>query len=493
MPAHDEDRFEREVESVYRALRRARERMDRRGGGRHAIVVGEQCWPCVEFAPPMDGVPMMGGNVLSPPTHHVHPPRKGFGGGTVNGAGGWSEAQVANLLALWMVFEKAILSVGTVDALRTYFPLSHVFTLGAVEQLRRAKAGLRDSVRRGMQVSGGRKGREPREAREAARARARAEWERVRAGWIQRLEWQDEDDAEMEEALAQEGRGWWMGIERVGPREAVERIQRLEARGQRAGISFSISSSSLSSSSHPHIPHPQPDPSSVEQNLTADNDDGTTTRPPPPFPHITAMTFPLPLRTLSPSPLLAYLTFLNHIVLFATERSRKAMAQRCAMLSDTSARSTEQELRRATLVVGLKKESAVELIRLLVEGREEGDGVAGDDDDANEKENDKDTSVTSASSKGKEEGEEEVTPEAQKKKKRQEMEHKLDLERKRFAFETAARDIDLLAKGILDRRDKWRGEMQGWLDVYEKAGGFKVPRRMEMLGLLEKRKTVRRG
>ncbi|PVH96658.1 hypothetical protein DM02DRAFT_617076 [Periconia macrospinosa] len=367
-------------------------------------------------------------------------------GGTVQGESApseWEEDKLANLLAVWLIFEREILSLSAVDVVRTYWPLSHALTYTAIDELRHEKKMLMKKFTAKMRQDGKKlrngEGKNDKEHR-------RAEWEKVYNEWVQQLAWEDEDDQENEKVLAQGRKDWWDEVEQVGICNIIRRVRKLEAQGQRVGISFRVAeegeeaASENESDTASPVPSPHFAPASLFKN-TYEGFTNSNTYTIPSYnrsPHVSALSFPIPIQTLSPPPLLAYLSFLNEIVIFATEETPDAIAHHVTTIRDrttTRKQSLARNLRRAATMVDMKKEDMKELMKLLGEKKK-----SSDDEKAGQQQDEEDQDV-----------------------------------------------LERVVTLVNERRDKGRAGMEDWLRRYEEGGGFVVPRRMELLVLLEGR------
>ncbi|CAI6339001.1 unnamed protein product [Periconia digitata] len=438
---HDPKRFEPEVQMIYEVLAMLGGLTD---GTTLRIVIGERCWPWVAFAPPMDGLSAAyTSNVLSPLSSPLFSPR-------VRGVdSGWSEEKVANLLKMWLVLEKEIMSAGAVDMLRTHWPLSHLLTHSAVEALRDARKTLMKNVADRTRPDGGK--RRAREERKGDKLRRRSEWDKAYNEWQQDLQWQDEDDQELEEMLVLQRRGWWDKLEKLGAGNIVNQIHKQEVKGQKVAISFQLGDQvpqSLDNESETAstILTPQSvdqftlgEPSQHASGGDKEEEQQHAYNDVEPFPHVTAISFPIPVRTLSSPQLLTYLFFLQHIILFATENPSEYVAPSVSFLGDRVTiphQPLATGLHRAALFVGLKEAMATELVN-LVENSERRGGV------------DKVAREERRYERG-----------------------------RRGGFEGISALVDR-------RRDMGRAGMRSWVRWYEDAGGFHVPRRRSLLRLLE--------
>lgn len=243
----------------------------------------------------------------------------------------WDDYTVQNVLLLMTAFEREMATLVTPEFLLMYRPLTDFLVAREVKLMQRARCalwkGLSKEVEDGKD-EGGLDG--------GGRICTNRILDRRIREWRGDLEREDEHVLRREALLGEEGTPWWkylhQAMEEGSADDLVSSIAKRTAstKGRRLALDLGPQNVSLNTTKRNHTQsfspdaeakaqdHPAPQRTSHTRNLTQLSL-RLSPSPPDPLPKITTLTFPIPLRSLSPAPFLAYTSFLSSLLQFATE------------------------------------------------------------------------------------------------------------------------------------------------------------------------------
>ncbi|KAF2444447.1 hypothetical protein P171DRAFT_444625 [Karstenula rhodostoma CBS 690.94] len=246
----------------------------------------------------------------------------------------WDDYTVQNVLLLMTAFEREMATLATPEFLLAYRPLTDCFVAREVKRMRRARRALWKGLNKAMgdgEDEGGLEG--------GRRIRKQRLLNRKVREWRGEMEREDENILRREALLGEEGTPWWEYLHQAMEEGSVDdlvsdiTLRTAKTKGRRLALGLGIQTQDVSHipSTHNHnqkqSSSPDPDPEPIPDDRPAPHHTRTLTQlslppsPPPPnsLPKITTIIFPVALRSLSPVPFLAYTSLLSSLLHFATE------------------------------------------------------------------------------------------------------------------------------------------------------------------------------
>ncbi|KAF1956766.1 hypothetical protein CC80DRAFT_548261 [Byssothecium circinans] len=357
---------------------------------------------------------------------------------------GWDEDTVANLFILLSGCERELLSLSTPDLLISHWPLSNFLAKREVRRLKLEKEELIRGV-----VEGVGKGRKER-------------WGKVKGEWLEKLEFADKK-ARFREDVLRVRREWWEDVGEIvmgegegagdGVGGLVRDVRRWERRGQRLCMGFYIDENEDEDEDEEKDGKAKTK-AQEEREGNDHQDKEEAEKEPKPFPHIHTITLPLPPKhSLNPTHVLAHISLISHILLFATSHSPSFIYDRVKRMRETSALGDEtpvETLDKVCRAIDVDEETYNTLISALP-------SLDGQDDKDKDRDGINETADESSTAVGK------------------------DI----WIFNPMLRFLE-------KERRKEREFMRGFVERYEQAGGFLVLRRMRLLAIMEYDEAVER-
>ncbi|KAF9731697.1 hypothetical protein PMIN06_012651 [Paraphaeosphaeria minitans] len=397
-----------------------------------------------------------------------------FGGQTTP----WDDCTVQNALLLMTAFEREVATLATPEFLLMYRPLTDLLVAREVRKTRRARRamwkGLTQEIRAVGNNADGLEG--------GGRIRKQRQFDRKVLEWRGDLERADENVLRRETLLGEEGTPWWghlhQAMDEGSGDDIVSDITLRTAKKKGRRLALGLSSEGVEPTTKRE--HTQPSSSDSEPKLSDRPETKRTTHthahkltllslppsplPPNPLPRIATLTFPIPLRSLDPGPVLAYISLLFSILHFASENDTKHVHDHVRAAKTDGKRAGETGVEGLIRLVS-KLNGREEALKVLTEEAEKCTRDKRADSDVGgmvEKEGDPFWKLEGFVSGRYQEG--------------------------RRAVGGGSVDED----GQEDRKPQMKTSLR-YLERYEVVGGFLVPGRVKVLGLLEGQERLRRA
>ena len=201
-------------------------------------------------------------------------------------------------------------------------------------------------------------------------------WQRVVKAWLEEMEWEDEVEQERESIFGTERWCWEDGFGQV-ERSVVREIGAFEGgllvgvllrAGERAGDEES--SRQDANTDQYASPTPTPPLPSTHSSPSSPSD---LSPPYCPFPQVSALIFPIPRlgTTLAPAPLLAYIDLLTKLFLFAHQYTEDVVRLHILRVREMSGEEDERAvdtLSRVARLIGVEEEHLEELEKCVTVG-----------------------------------------------------------------------------------------------------------------------------
>ncbi|OAF99536.1 uncharacterized protein CC84DRAFT_1231828 [Paraphaeosphaeria sporulosa] len=393
----------------------------------------------------------------------------------------WDDYIVQNVLLLMTAFEREVTTLATPEFLLMNRPLTDFLVAREVGKMRRTRRALWKALSQKIDdVGNNADGLES-----GARIRKQSQFDRKVLEWRGDLAREDKNVLRREALLGEEGMPWWehlyQAIIEGSADDLVSDITLRTAKmtGRRLALSLSSQGVELTTTKRDHVqpsspdPKPKPNPddrpgpkrtSHIHTRKLTVLSIPPSPSPPNPLPQIATLTFPIPLRSLAPEPFLAYTSLLSCLLHFATENDTEHVYDYvCAAKTDgmRAGETGAEGLIRMAEKLNVREKA----LQVLIEEAKKCTRDRGADSDGGgmlEKEGDPFWKI-----EGFVQG----------------------------RYKQGRKIVDGHAVGEYGHGDGKQQVKMGlrYLERYEVLGGFLVPRRVKVLGLLEGQEGLRRA